>query len=215
MTALYSITLLCLLTTVQLTLLARAKYINSVLEQERDERTREHLQSELSLSKILFGGGQSLTSLVSQDSEMILGKEEVSDEAISEDAEGKYLTLSWWLLHVGWKDVGERVRRGVEEVFDGYERVLFFLDILLNASGYFGLLRVSVSLKTNLNIMDLHRLVGDVRRRVEHEITFEGTERRIKFVLVILSFVRLTNLSWYPASFQLSSRQHLKWFSMS
>jgi len=77
------------------------------------------------------------------------------------------------------------------------------------------MLRVSVSLKTNLNIMDLHRLVGDVRRRVEHEITFEGTERRIKFVLVILSFVPLTNISWYSASFQLSFRQHLKWFSTS
>lgn len=64
--------------------------------------------------------------------------------------------------------------------------------------------------------MDLHRLVGDVRRRVEHEITFEGTERRIKFVLIILSFVHLPNfLSWYTASFRLYFRQHLKWFSMS
>ena len=135
MTTLYSTTLLCLLTTVQLTLLARAKYIKSILEQERDERTREHLQSELSLSRILFGGGQGLTSLMSQDSEMLLGKEEVSDEAISEDAESKYLTLSWWLLHVGWKDVGERVRRGVEEVFDGYGLALFSMHILLNASG--------------------------------------------------------------------------------
>jgi peroxin-3 len=38
---------------------------------------------------------------------------------ISEEVESKYLTMSWWLLHVGWKDVGERVRRGVEEVFNG------------------------------------------------------------------------------------------------
>ena len=38
----------------------------------------------------------------------------------------------------------------------------------------------SVSLKTKLSVMDLHRLVSDIRRRVEHEITFEGTERRIK-----------------------------------
>ena len=37
----------------------------------------------------------------------------------SEETERKYLTLSWWILHVGWKDVGERVRRGVEEVFEG------------------------------------------------------------------------------------------------
>jgi len=91
-----------------------------VLEQERDERLREQLESELSLSKILFDGGQGLASLMSQDFEAISGKEGVVDEAISEDVESKYLTLSWWLLHVGWKDVGERVKRGVEEVFDRY-----------------------------------------------------------------------------------------------
>lgn len=45
--------------------------------------------------------------------------EQDENEGISEDLEMKYLTLSWWILHVGWKDVGERVRRGVEEVFDG------------------------------------------------------------------------------------------------
>lgn len=50
---------------------------------------------------------------------------------------------------------------------------------------------VSVSLKTKLNIMDLHRLVGDVRRRVEHEITFEGTERRIKSVLLSFLYLNL------------------------
>jgi hypothetical protein len=36
---------------------------------------------------------------------------------LSSESEMKYLTMSWWLLHVGWKDVGERVRRAVEEVF--------------------------------------------------------------------------------------------------
>lgn len=37
-----------------------------------------------------------------------------------------------------------------------------------------------VSLKSNLGVMDLHHLICDVRRRVEHEVTFEGLERRIK-----------------------------------
>ena len=41
-------------------------------------------------------------------------------ENVSEETERKFLTLSWWTLHVGWKDVGERVRRGVEEVFEEY-----------------------------------------------------------------------------------------------
>ncbi len=38
---------------------------------------------------------------------------------IGDELENKYLTMSWWLLHVGWKDVGERVRRAAEEVFNG------------------------------------------------------------------------------------------------
>lgn len=38
---------------------------------------------------------------------------------ISEEVERKFLTLSWWMLHVGWKDVGERVRKGVEDALDG------------------------------------------------------------------------------------------------
>ena len=37
-----------------------------------------------------------------------------------------------------------------------------------------------VSLKTKLSVADVHRLVCDVRRRVEYEVTFEGTERRVE-----------------------------------
>lgn len=66
----------------------------------------------------MLGGGKGLESLMSGH------LEDTEDDSITEESESKYLTLSWWLLHVGWKDVGERVRRGVEEVFYGY--VLFF-----------------------------------------------------------------------------------------
>ena len=67
------------------------------------------------MSNILLGGGRALE-------ELMAGAEierEGEERGVSEEVESKYLTLSWWLLHVGWKDVGERVRRGVEEVFDG------------------------------------------------------------------------------------------------
>ncbi|KAF7436157.1 peroxin [Pleurotus ostreatus] len=84
------------------------------------------------------------------------------EDEISEEVERKFLTLSWWMLHVGWKDVGERVRKGVEDALDG------------------------VSLKSRLGIVDVHRIVSDIRRRVEHEITFEGTERRIDFLSTLL-----------------------------
>ncbi|KIK02522.1 hypothetical protein K443DRAFT_96706 [Laccaria amethystina LaAM-08-1] len=159
LTALYSTTLLCLFITIQLTLLARSKYIHSVLQQEHDERLREQLASEFTMSNILLGGSKGLEDLISG----VKVREEEGDECnISEELENKYLTLSWWLLHVGWKDVGERVRRGVEEVFDG------------------------VSLKTKLSLMDLHHLIRDVRRRIEHEITFEGNERRTTFLSALL-----------------------------
>lgn len=151
-------TLLTLFTNIQLTLLARSKYVQSILQQERDERLREGL----SVYSLLWGaiGGNNIFDL----EDLGEGSGEGDEQEISEQVEVKYLTLSWWILHVGWKDIAERVRRGVEEVFEG------------------------VGLKTRLGAVELHRLVEDVRRRVEHEVTFEGTERRIKSEL---SFHRL------------------------
>ncbi len=68
----------------------------------------------------------SLSSLVDQpcshDIESSAGQWEedcIWREGVGAETERKYLTLSWWILNVGWKDVGERVRRGVEEVFEG------------------------------------------------------------------------------------------------
>lgn len=129
LTTLYAITLLSLLTTLQLTLLARAKYVASVRRAAREEEVRDRLERELSLSSLLLrgatgGGGGGFDDLMGE----LLGDTEVGGEdAISEDAESMFLTMAWWILHVGWKDVGERVRRGVEEVFDGwvcsYERL--------------------------------------------------------------------------------------------
>lgn len=40
--------------------------------------------------------------------------------------------------------------------------------------------------------MEIHRLICDVRRRVENEITYEGTERRIKLASMHLDCRRLT-----------------------
>ncbi|PPQ65087.1 hypothetical protein CVT24_003041 [Panaeolus cyanescens] len=195
LTTIYSTTLLSLLTTIQLTLLARSKYVSSVIQQEKDERMREQMeaavQRELSVGNMLlqfglslgsswFGGKEksdSLESFGKRIEELLNGgtmppdladweieeeKRRGLDEEISDETETKFLTLSWWLLHVGWKDVGERVRRGIEEVFEG------------------------VSLKTHLAPVDLHRLICDVRRRVEHEVTFEGTERRTNFASSLL-----------------------------
>ncbi|KAJ7661696.1 Peroxin-3 [Mycena rosella] len=137
LTTVYTTTLLALLTTVQLTLLARGRYVRSVVQLERQQRHQQALEEGD------FAAG--------------FGWEENDEDAEDEEevASAKYLTMTWWILHVGWKDVGERVG-GV------------------------------VSLKTKLAPSDLHRLVHDVRRRVEHEVTFEGTERKVEFHTTLL-----------------------------
>ncbi|EAU81340.1 hypothetical protein CC1G_07270 [Coprinopsis cinerea okayama7 len=190
LTTLYSLTLLTLLTSLQLTLLARQKYLSALYTQLADEEMRVRLEEQFSITNVLWEGlgvedkirslgekmglGPAVDAVLSErggmfdrgSGEMDLEKAisgEVEDRArVSEETENKFLTLSWWLLHVGCKDVGERVRRGVEEVFDG------------------------VSLKTKLSQMDLHRLIQDVRRRVEYEVTFEGVERRVDFLSSLL-----------------------------
>ena len=166
LTVIYSITLLTLFTHIQLNILGRSKYIQSMIQQERDERVRESFQYATSVYS-MFWGDKSLEDPDTDELE--------ESENVSEETEQKYLTLSWWILHVGWKDVGERVRRGVEEVFEGYV-LRAFRTMSANA------LFPSVSLKTKLTAADLHRLICDVRRRVEYEVTFEGKERRIKYV---------------------------------
>ena len=148
-------------------MLGRSKYIQSLIQQERDERMREQLEYSTSVYS-LFWGDNSLEDTETDELE--------ESETISEETAQKYLTLSWWILHVGWKDVGERVRRGVEEVFEGYGVLLpCALYLAQDAHDY-----PRVSLKTKLTAADLHRLINDVRRRVEYEVTFEGKERRMK-----------------------------------
>jgi len=63
----------------------------------------------------------------------------------TEETERKFLTLGWWLLNVGWKDVAERVRSAVEVVFSG------------------------ISLKTQLEFSDVEQLISDVRKHVEYQ----------------------------------------------
>ena len=92
------------------------------MQLERDEDARLRRQYSLSLSSILFPSLADLTR--SDDVEALLGQqtgfeEGIWREGVDAETERKFLTLSWWILNVGWKDVGERVRRGVEEVFEG------------------------------------------------------------------------------------------------
>lgn len=168
LTVIYSIALLSLQTHVQLNLLGRAKYLQSVRALEREERAKEGL----GLGEMLFLGGNMVQ--LEDDEEERLGKEEWED--VDEDVERKYLTFSWWLLHIGWRELAERVRVAVEEVFDGC--VLHCLSL----KGVRLILSDRVSLKTRLGIDDIRTLIKQVRLKVEE--TEEGSDGpRAEYVL--------------------------------
>lgn len=84
---------------------------------ERSEETRARRQYESSASATLFPSLDDIEAFV--DQRAVWEEDSVWREGVDAETERKYLTLSWWILNVGWKDVGERVRRGVEEVFEG------------------------------------------------------------------------------------------------
>jgi peroxin-3 len=93
-TLIYTLSLLTLLTRIQLNLLGRRNYLASVV---------------------------SLASPPKQDSRINLENREDDnfDQAYGNDFETnrKYLSFSWWLLHRGCKDIMEKVTAAVKEVF--------------------------------------------------------------------------------------------------
>uniref|UniRef100_A0A0W0G8K8 Peroxin-3 n=1 Tax=Moniliophthora roreri TaxID=221103 RepID=A0A0W0G8K8_MONRR len=175
LTTIYAVALLTLFTSIQLTILAREKYLRGVLQMAKEEKTREELEAqikrEMSFSGMFFsivkgGLGFSTTSspfdpfadtLDDFDFETNLPSMSTIPDHAFELLSTKYLTLSYHLLHIGFRDLSARVQSAVEEVLH------------------------PVSLKTKLSLADVHRLVRDIRRRVEYEITFEGRERKVTF----------------------------------
>jgi peroxin-3 len=98
--------------------LGRIKYVQAVQQQEREERMNK--RSRTMESAATKTGIVLVSTLFAGLDEEYDDEENETGEAVSEAVEMVYLTLSWWLRHVGWKDIGGRVRRGVEEVFDEY-----------------------------------------------------------------------------------------------
>lgn len=97
----YLVNLVTILSCVQLSLLGRYAYIDSVaaMKQKRDAES------------------PSKGKLLSLDAD--IGNHDDLDEVercISEQVERHYLTLSWYLVNVGWKECVNRVQKAVEEV---------------------------------------------------------------------------------------------------
>ena len=91
---LYTLSLLTLLTRIQLNLLGRRNYLSSVV------------------SLASPSPNESIISLENRDDDSI-------DPSYGNDFETnrKFLTFSWWLLHRGWRDIMEKVEMAVRETF--------------------------------------------------------------------------------------------------
>jgi len=90
----YTLSLLTLLTRIQLNLLGRRNYLSSVV------------------SLASHPPNDSTISLENHDDDR-------AEQTYGNDFETnrKFLTFSWWLLHRGWRDVIEKVDAAVKEVF--------------------------------------------------------------------------------------------------
>lgn len=115
-TLLYALTLLTLLTHIQLNLLGTRKYVQSVRRLVREQQ-RSHSSSS-SIGALFFAGIADDFSAAGEG-EGKEGENGEEEEEVTDETERKFLTLSWWLLNVGWKDVADRVRSAVEGVFAG------------------------------------------------------------------------------------------------
>ncbi|MCJ1247217.1 peroxin [Trapelia coarctata] len=93
-TIIYTLSLLTLLTRIQLNLLGRRNYLSSVV------------------SLASHPPNESTISLENHDDDR-------GEQTYGSDFETnrKYLTFSWWLLHRGWRDIMEKVDAAVKEVF--------------------------------------------------------------------------------------------------
>ena len=80
--------------------------MQSVYALEREEKQRERFSRDISLGSLFWGNSETPEEA------------EVDQQDLTDEVERKYLTMSWWLLHRGWREVAARVRGAVEEVFD-------------------------------------------------------------------------------------------------
>ncbi|KAL2188326.1 Peroxin-3 [Thermothelomyces heterothallicus CBS 203.75] len=94
-TLLYTLSLLTMLTRIQLNLLSRRSYLSSVVS--------------------LATGGNAAPGTINLEN----NDDDGAEEAYGTDFEvnRKYLTFSWWLLNRGWVDVMHRVEAAVRQVF--------------------------------------------------------------------------------------------------
>ncbi|KAJ3866019.1 Peroxin-3 [Lentinula novae-zelandiae] len=181
LTTIYSISLLTLLTLTQLTILARVKYVRAIKHMSSEEDQEAALEGELGMTNMLlmalkarFGIPQQplLKTFLPSVHELLFAPaddEDMLENSLSnttfETLSADYVTLSYYLVHIGWKNISTHIQSAVEEVLEG------------------------VSLKTRLSETDVHRLLKDMMQRVALEgltaSMLPNTEDMVRSVLVL------------------------------
>ncbi|KAH7105215.1 Peroxin-3 [Auriculariales sp. MPI-PUGE-AT-0066] len=139
LTLAYTTTLLALLTTTQLSLLGRLKYVRAVHEAAHEQSSSDTRPQDAPSSIVTDFAAAFFRSGSSKP----IDADEEKEPMLTEDEERKFLSLSWWLLHDGWRVISHRVRTAIESVFDG------------------------VSLKTELSLDDLIVLIRSARDNID------------------------------------------------
>lgn len=139
----YSITLLTLLTHVQLNLLGRFTYVWSVSVLNKSEPTIR-LQHEDDPNS---GNG-----------------------FLDPMTERMFLSTSWWLLHRGWRKCAERVKEAVDQVVGKYvDSPIIEMGFIFGTHIHFVFCFFRVPLKSILTYQGTEELVNKLRKAIEYE----------------------------------------------
>lgn len=188
----YLVPLIYLLTSSQLTILARTRYLADVKagnlnrERERQERAAANTARSIlgyfsveamGLSDYVDRGASAGASLLPKsvrtwfagsppaaptDSLDIIAEREMQLEAQNAEAERVFLTYSWWLLHEGWRTISARVETAVEKVF------------------------APLGLKRAISVETWDALVKEVRAQIETDLDDDEKVRLFDFTPLIV-----------------------------
>lgn len=123
LTTVYAVNLLSLLTHVQLNLLGRYAYLGSLADENIEEDSADQAlnSTRTTIDPFEDAWSRSLAASGGQAGEKGSGSTGNSERerlALSQETEERYLTFSWYFLHRGWKDLGQRVKEKVTECIE-------------------------------------------------------------------------------------------------
>jgi len=154
LTIIYATSLLTILTHIQLNLIGRAKYLKSVMQMNQKQQD----ENEFSVGSLIWDTvASSFFDTRSSEVQQVYPP----GTQLTEETERKYLLLSWWFTHRGWRQIGHATRQVIEEALS------------------------TVSLKSRIEVADIKQIIADVRSRLESK-TGDGDMQGINLSSTLL-----------------------------